>query len=74
MKKIVKVTWKDACNYQGWQDKESIKCRLPLTITVGFLLKKSKKKIVIAATMGEDQVGAIVVIPREWCIKIKEIG
>ena len=72
--KIVKVKWVDAVNYQGWQDKEKYKDRLTAAVTVGFLFKKTKRRIVIVGNVGESQISGMVVIPSGWVKSIKYLS
>ena len=45
--KIVKVTWEDACGGDRWEDMEDVKLDDYIVETVGFLLKKTDKHIIV---------------------------
>jgi len=75
MKKYRKVlvTWRDAFTHTGWEDADisaedasAVYCE-----SVGYLLHQNKTDIVLAQTIGGDQVNGRITIPRDWiCGKI----
>lgn len=67
-KKVI-VKWIDACNYQGWMDLSEAK--LVYAETIGYLIKKTKKKLVICSGIGVEQFYGISVIPNKWIKSIK---
>ncbi|RJO72876.1 MAG: hypothetical protein C4523_02575 [Myxococcales bacterium] len=71
--KIVRITWHDA-----EADAEWAKADDPVTVpeceTVGFLVKKTRKEIVIAHTRSGDDVNGRFSIPRGCVVRIKEIA
>ena len=70
--KLVLIQWRDITNWNGW-NAELIEAGLdePITFyTVGFLLRKDKRKVTISDTYPE--VGAVTTFPR-GCIDRIEI-
>ena len=50
--KLVAVIWNDAESYAGWCTVEELdKVVAPECITVGFLIKKTKKIVVVATSI-----------------------
>ncbi len=74
--KLVKVDWNDAALDVAEDDaiEQALKIQPVRRTNIGFLLEKSKHRIVLA--FGRDQynrVSDILVIPKQWGIKIKEL-
>ncbi len=66
--KAVEVEWEDSCIYRGWHSTHPTytteACK-----TVGYLISKDNKRVVIGPTTGEDNsLSDPLVIPR-GCIK-----
>lgn len=70
---IVKITWQDATYYHdGWTTIEE--CPIVINNTVGFLLKKTKKYLTLAYSLGGlDNFQGILLIPRDWVMKMRVI-
>lgn len=74
--KLVKVEWDDAYNIGKWQDHEELddflSSQLFRCVNVGWLVRKNKDAIVIAARMGDegDQFGLAERLPRKMIKKI----
>ena len=51
---LVKVKWFDAETNSGWESKNEKKPTVPLITTVGFLIVKTKKLVLIASTVSKD--------------------
>jgi len=76
--KLVLIEWQDSCSLnESWQDVEtatqyhtSITC-----YSVGWVLRKDKQDIVIAATFDEaiKNVGEITAIPLSCVLRIKNL-
>lgn len=81
MPKLVEVTWLDAClRTSGCPlSKVADEARLSLRTTVGYLVLKTRDRIVVAMTYDkaeksedEDHVDDLYTIPRGWVKSIKE--
>jgi hypothetical protein len=82
--KIIQIEWKDiTCPSDNtWFDvtgKEDIKYKASKCLTVGFLVKKTKKVIITAQNYGKDydggeQWGGLEIIPRGTISKVKTLG
>jgi hypothetical protein len=64
----IEVTWLDSCSADGvhyWQPMSDLRTD-PLTITTrGFLLKETKKAVVIAASIADGGApGGVLTIPK----------
>lgn len=69
---LVLITWDDAYTEDGWQDREAYKPAEPqICHTVGYVMEKNRKSIVVAQTISENQTGARWRIPRGMVIKIE---
>lgn len=70
---IVSISWMDAMSYDKWDNHtHHIDCDgLPVT-TVGFLLRKDKYAVVVAANLASNgDLGLSMCIPRGMVKKIK---
>jgi len=72
---IVVIRWKDAMARTGWDSREAHSEGMPSgCISVGFLLAKNKKEVVIAQTLSDmDGADNSLCIPRAW-VKIETIA
>lgn len=74
---IVLVEWRDAHNEPDWKHVNTItdsKDHTMLVKSVGFLVLKNKREIVLAHGICDDgEVESRLAIPRDWCQKIKRI-
>ena len=75
-KKVI-VKWYDAINDNDTaiSIEEAINMEMPIQETIGYLLKKTKQKIVLAGFYDHEnqQVDVVTVIPRQWAIQICEL-
>ena len=71
--KIVKINWVDSTMRDAWQDKQSPVTKMERVQSVGYLISKSKKKIVISQGFTSSQVGMTMSIPMGCVTKIKRI-
>ena len=73
--KIVEVSWYDANGRGGWADRQDYESHGPAKIiSVGYLLKRTKKFITLVGSQGEgDDVNQAMSIPMPWCSKIRII-
>ena len=73
--KVIEINWEDACSVgNAWCDRdnaEPYKCK-----TVGYLIKKDHKKIVVAQShcLENNDVMNKMVIPRGCVLDIKELS
>ena len=74
---LVLVEWSDATSYADWKDEEAVEKIAPeACVSVGWLIKKTKKFITIVASYspeGKDNWSSITTIPAAFCTKIYEI-
>lgn len=73
---LVKVTWHDAVSLKsGWKSVKKVKNTKPSTIvTVGYLVKKTKRAFWVVGTLTDDKdCDGDVVIPRDWITKVKKL-
>jgi hypothetical protein len=67
--KIVVVNWEDATSFASWMPRaEAVKEEPLQMVSVGFLLSKKGKNVVISTTLDRRQnnVGDTFVIPKGW--------
>lgn len=69
---LVEVTWHDAAGETGWQDLyEAQQANLVVCITTGYLIKKDRRKVVIASSLNAStRVEHTTTIPRTWVVEI----
>ena len=72
LNKVVLVDWRDACTKGGWDYIGAYAKHAPSNIrTVGFLLKKTKKEILIATSQSEDgDINQSIAIPLPWVVRV----
>lgn len=71
--KLVKIIWQDIVADVGWEDiKRSKKFPADVCTSVGYLLKKTRRRCVLASTISEGQCNNRIVIPT-GCIKRIEL-
>lgn len=77
-RQVFAVNWFDAAGATEWVDEsEAADMNPPLCTTVGFILSKTKRKLVIVSTVGhgeDGQVGGREVIPAGMVQSIKSLG
>ena len=72
--KIVKINWLDSgSKYRNWEFKDDWSLEPLECMSVGFLVEKTAKKVVIAQSDGQDEWGRLFVIPKGCITKIEEI-
>jgi hypothetical protein len=51
---LVHILWDDAAELMlGWMDESEVEAKEMLVHTVGFLVRKTRKHIIVASTIGE---------------------
>ena len=73
---IVVVNWTDATSYTSWMDRTQAMKEKPLAMTsVGFLVSKKGKSVIIATSLDKDQdrVGDAFIIPKGWITHITKV-
>jgi hypothetical protein len=73
---ILFVRWVDSSSQEGWKSGDNIDTELLQCVSVGFLVKETKKSIVISGHRTEQfepDYDGIIVIPRSAILKIKKI-
>ena len=69
---LTQVDWIDAQTDHGWKKRSEINDTLEPTTTVGFLVKQTKKAVVIASTISDEYSNAQFVIPRGMIVGMRE--
>lgn len=70
---LVEVVWHDAAGNTGWESLyDAQQADIIVCITLGYLIKKDRRKIVIASSIRKDseRVEHTTTIPRTWVVKI----
>lgn len=70
----VKITWDDAVGSdEGWIDDHKVETEIAACITVGKVIKKDRKQVVLAQSAGpnDNQVGNIWAIPLGWINQVE---
>lgn len=74
MRNAVIVYWRDAEVDVGWERASSSEDReAPLITSLGFILKRTKKEIVLAADVSKDDTNRRIVIPASWIDRIVKL-
>lgn len=73
---IVDITWMDASSHSGWMPLEVVDKEATLfeCHSVGYLLKRSKERVIVAQNLSTKSVGKVsdvMVIPAGWITAIK---
>lgn len=65
----VEVVWKDSCSLGGWGQAPGDRDHTPADCTtMGYLLKRDRKQVVVAQNRGPSKFGEVMVIPSE-CVR-----
>jgi phosphoserine phosphatase len=75
LKKVL-IKWNDAVSHSDTKTiSDATKLKPYRRETIGYLIVKNKKCVVVSATFDEkdSQVDTITVIPQDWVIKITEL-
>jgi len=77
-RQVVAVDWLDAAGASEWHDeKEAAAQEPPLCTTVGVIISRTKRRIIIAGTVGhgDDQhVGDVNIIPAGMVRAVEPLG
>ena len=77
--KLLKVFWKDTVASAYWMTHgQAKKGRAANVVSVGYLVRKNKKKVILAGTMDTSShtgcdYNSVIVIPTGCIIKMEEI-
>jgi hypothetical protein len=74
--KLVAVTWLDAVGADGWVSLKDLEKEVPVIHnSVGYVVTNNKSHITITMSYNEEKnnLGAWMVIPKQFVKKIKEI-
>lgn len=70
----VEVEWVDAACVGGWDTLDSARERDLETVTsIGYLVKKDKRRVVVAQGVSGDSVLNYTVIPTSWIKRITDV-
>jgi hypothetical protein len=70
-KKLLYVEWADATTDDGWKDTHDLESHI--IRSVGFLIKTTKRDIIIAADWSYPESNRRLAIPKAWIQNKKEI-
>lgn len=73
---LVLVTWDDAAELNlGWMEESEIEAKPMIVRTVGFMVRKTKKHVIVASTIGDHaHCHAQFQIPRQMIQSIEVLG
>ena len=73
--KLVIVQWHDATSDEsGWKKVAKVRAMKPLLVTsVGFIAKKTRKRLTLVASVVHGECDGDVVIPRGWIKSIRRL-
>lgn len=76
LNKVVLINWRDATADNKWKPKEEYTAAEPSEIlTVGFLLKQTKKTITVIMNQATDgDLCSSIAIPKDWCINVRTLA
>ncbi len=72
---IVEVVWLDAStDGQGWEAETDAVVKIPVVMTIGFLIKETEDGLLVASTACEEKTtNARIVIPRGMLKSMKYV-
>lgn len=73
---LMLITWDDAAELNlGWQDESEVEAKPMLVRTVGFLIRKTTKHVIVASTVGDlVHCHAQFQIPRKMIVTMQTIA
>lgn len=71
-KKLLYIEWADATTEDGWNADHSLESHI--IKSVGFLIKTTKRDIVIAGDWSDPESNRRLAIPKAWIQNKKEIS
>jgi hypothetical protein len=76
--KVVKVKWIDCERTFGWIDRDAFMNWMSVKsnpmVSVGFLASDIDDHIVLLQTVGDDQMGEAIQIPRALILELEELA
>ena len=75
LNKLVEVEWRDACGIGGWREVSVCAKLTPEPCkTAGYLLKRTKKEIIIALSQSEQHdINQCISIPTAWVTRVRRL-
>ena len=70
--RIVEVKWSDSASNGEWH-RPKIKMGLARAKSVGYLKQKTKRKVVLVQSIGENQLQGLIAIPRSCVKRIRKL-
>lgn len=67
------VEWEDAAHEFGWQEGVIPEPKTVIVRSVGYVIKRTKKHILLAQSIAEDNHAQTLQIPKGMVIKVKNI-
>ncbi|NBT76699.1 MAG: hypothetical protein EBT15_12195 [Betaproteobacteria bacterium] len=74
--KLVMIVWEDAAHdTTGWGDglEQATKFKIPLVLSVGWLMAQNKRGVKIAQSLTDDNVAQTLVVPAKMIKKFVEL-
>lgn len=78
---LVRVEWDDASSHdEGWATREDLENRVQRCTTVGFVVRKDRKQVLLAMSKGQHaadtvmQYATTMAIPLGWVTRIKVLS
>lgn len=71
-RKLLYVEWADATTQDGWDSDHNLESHI--IKSVGFVIKETKRDLVIAADWSEPESNRRLAIPKAWIQNKKEIS
>ena len=73
--KLVLVKWRDAKSEpSGWKSIEEVrKNKTALVSSVGWIIKETKKELILVSSIVEDHCDGDTTIPRDWVQSIETL-
>mgnify|MGYP000025145055 CR=1 FL=1 len=75
---LVLIEWHDAAVDSGWADSNESDSKVHLIQSIGWVIKKDRKAIIIAADKAADptdkETNRRLAVPRSWIESVKQVG
>ena len=75
LKRLVKITWRDAkSEAAGWKPISAIRDSKPsIVYSVGWIVRDTKSEIAIVSSVVDDHCDGDLVIPKEWIVLVEKL-
>ena len=69
---LVEITWVDAETDHGWEETSESDAVLPITTTIGFLIRETDDAYLVASTISETSSNGRIKVPKGMVKEIKK--